>query len=127
MPRRIPTVLLRPGWHDYTLQAGVSENRPGLYEWRIEGAGSYIGKYTWISRPKSEYERNLLRMLNGWPYRPKKPNGFRPVHRALECAYREGRQVTLIILENVDSAQLARREREVIAERGALNGRGTRY
>jgi hypothetical protein len=123
MPRRIPTVTLPAAWYEYVLKDGVDESRPGIYEWRIEGAGSYVGKYTWISRPKSEYERNVLKILNGWPYRPQKPDKFRRVHRELELAHREGRRITLVILENVDPLRLAQRERELIALRGMLNGR----
>ncbi|HEX9753345.1 MAG TPA: hypothetical protein VGA46_07865 [Methyloceanibacter sp.] len=126
MPSRVPTVLLPTGWYDYIIADGVDENRPGIYEWRIEGVGSYVGKYTWISRPKSEYEKNVLKILNGWPYRPQKPEKFRRVHRELERAHREGRRITLVILENVDPMRLDQRERELIAERGILNGRNSK-
>jgi len=126
MPSRIPTVRLPAGWYDYILTDGVDEKKPGIYEWRIEGAGSYIGKYTRISRPKIEYEKNVLKILNGWPYRSKKPEKFRRVHRELERAHREGRRITLVILENVDPFLLNQRESELIADRGTLNGRNPR-
>lgn len=123
MPIRIPTELLPSGWYQYILTDGVVETLPGIYEWRIEGAGSYIGKYTWINRPKSEYEKNVLKILNGWPYRPQKPDKFRRIHRELAKAHREGRHITLVILENVEPSSLNQRENELIAERGRLNGR----
>lgn len=99
----------------------MDRTKPGLYEWHIEGIGSYIGKYTRISRPEREYANNLLKMLNGWPYRPKHPTKFRRIHRELKSAYDSGARITLSLLENVELADLSRREAEAIAERGALN------
>ncbi|MEI9403563.1 hypothetical protein [Mesorhizobium argentiipisi] len=116
-------LVINPGWYTYVLNENVDEMRPGIYEWHIAGVGTYIGKYTWISRPKREYERNVLKILNGRPYRPQKPTGFRRIHRELFDAYRNGRQIRLTILENVEPALLAKRESELIAERGTLNGR----
>lgn len=116
-------IVLPKDWHTYVLTEGVREDRPGIYEWRIEGVGVYVGKYTRISRPKKQYGRNLFNILNSKPYRPRNPNGFRRVHRELERAYRERRTITLTILENVSPAELNRRERELIVERRAnLNG-----
>lgn len=123
MPIRNPTELLPLGWYQYILTDGVNETLPGIYEWRIEGVGSYIGKYSQIRRPKWEYEKNVLKILNGWPYRPRKPDKFRRIHRELAKAHRDGRHITLIILENVDPSSLNQRENELITERGALNGR----
>ncbi|TIV95596.1 MAG: hypothetical protein E5V85_20430 [Mesorhizobium sp.] len=113
---------LPPNWYSYVLTENVDETRPGIYEWHIDGVGSYVGKYTWISRPKKEYERNVVKLLSGRPYRPKKPGGFRRIHRELLDAHRLGRAITLTILENVDPGLLTLRERELIAERGTLNG-----
>ena len=42
-----------PGsWYRYSLTDEVEEGLPGIYEWAVEGAGIYIGKYTGIDRPK---------------------------------------------------------------------------
>jgi len=35
----------------YKVERGVDVRLPGLYEWHIEGVGSYIGKYKRIRRP----------------------------------------------------------------------------
>jgi hypothetical protein len=60
-------------------------------------------------------------LLNGKPYRVGKPEGFRRIHRELAQAYRDGRRIELILLENCEPEALDRREVEVIAERGNLN------
>jgi hypothetical protein len=95
----------------------VSELKPGIYEWRIEGVGCYIGKYTKIDRPKSHYARKVGHLLAGRPYRPADPNGFRRIHRALAEAVTAERRITLSILENVEPGRLHAREKELIADR----------
>jgi hypothetical protein len=74
---------LSEGWFGVTIAEGADKARPGLYEWHIDGVGSYIGKYQRIRRPLKEYERNLARLLSGLPYRKSKPDGFRRIHREL--------------------------------------------
>ena len=103
---------------------GVDIDRPGLYEWRIEGTGSYIGQYRWISRPRREYGLNVARLINGLPYRKGNLDGFRRIHRELAAALMEGRRIELVILENGERPALNDRERELIRERGNLNGPG---
>jgi hypothetical protein len=114
-------ITLPDNWHDIIVVDGVHKHLPGIYEWQIEGRGSYIGKYTHISRPLKEYGRNVTKIVNGRPYRPANPDGFRYIHRELHAAHRECRKITLIILENGEPTQLGRREAELIAERGNLN------
>ncbi|MBM0203967.1 hypothetical protein JNW90_13240 [Micromonospora sp. STR1s_5] len=108
-------------WYEFVIMPGVDCRKPGLYEWRIERAGSYIGKYGRIRRPTRQYGRNVYRLLNGLAYRAGNPDGFRRVHHELAAAHREGRRIELIILENVDGPAMSARELEVIAERGSLN------
>ena len=81
-------VILPHDWFTYVLPSGVREDRPGIYEWRIEGVGVYIGKYTRISRPKKQYTRNVSNLANRLPYRPRNPNGFRRIHKELERSER---------------------------------------
>jgi hypothetical protein len=114
-------VVLPRDWYRYIVVDGVREDSPGIYEWQIEGRGSYIGKYKTINRPTRAYTRNVANLLNKRPYRLNKPDAFRRIHRELEQAHRDRRKITLIILENVDPADINRREHELIAERGALN------
>ena len=108
-------------WCTVTIPPTIDPAKPGLYEWRIERAGSYIGQYGRIRRPTKEYSRNVVRLLNGKPYRKGKPDGFRRIHRELEKAHREGRRIDLIILENAEKPDINGRERELIRERGSLN------
>lgn len=117
-----PTVVLPSNWYRYVVADGVRVDIPGIYEWHIEGIGSYFGQYGSIKRPTRQYSRNVAHLLNGQPYRLRQADGFRGVHRALESAYRRRAQITLTILENVPS-KIARnqRERELIATRGVLN------
>lgn len=112
---------LPDGWYEFVVPPDVQLDRPGIYEWAIDGLGRYIGKYKWINRPRLEYGRNVNRLLAGKPYRKSKPGGFRLIHTALFNAWRDGRQIRLTILENVDPANIDAREQELIRERGELN------
>ena len=76
-------VTLPQDWYIYVVNDGVNVDQPGLYEWAIEGVGTYIGKYKRIRRPTKEYARNVVRLLNNKPYRVGNPNGFRRIHREL--------------------------------------------
>jgi hypothetical protein len=89
----------------------VNQDHLGLYEWRIEGIGCYIGQYTHVRRPRREYGLNVGRLLSGRPYRTRKPDGFRPIHKALARAVRGGHRVTLLLLEN-QAAKIDRNRRE---------------
>ncbi len=104
-------VLLSSDWYQYRVVPGVNEAIPGIYEWHIEGMGSYIGQYKSIKRPTKQYRRNVVRLLAGKDYRTGNKRGFRRVHCALALAHRKGWRITLTILENVPSP-VARSERE---------------
>lgn len=111
-------VALPRGWFEELLVEGVDPSQPGIYEWRIEGVGVYIGQYTSASRPRREYSRNLANIFAERPYRKGKPDKFRTVHKELAQAVREGRHITLSLIENVaDKANRNIRERELIALR----------
>jgi hypothetical protein len=94
---------------------------PVFYIWTIEDAGVYVGKYKNIHRPRREYRRNVERLLSGEPYRKNKPDKFRRIHHALANAVREGKRLTLTILENPLPENLNARERELILKIGNLN------
>jgi hypothetical protein len=103
---------------------GVTLNRSGIYIWRVRGVGSYVGKYTHMSRPLSDYNRNVVRLLRGQAYRPNNPDGFRRIHRALAGAVGDKSAIALEIVENCDSDQLNEREAHYIGTEssGGLNG-----
>ena len=120
-------------WFTEVVATGVNPDRPGIYEWRIEGVGVYIGQYGRARRPRREYARNVERLLARAPYRKGDPEGFREVHQALAKARAEGRTITLTFVENQEvKSDRNRRERELIEERrqaaragglAVLNGR----
>jgi len=98
---------------------------PGIYRITIRGLGSYVGRYTRASRPIKEYQRNVQKLLDGRPYRPGNPTGFRYVHHALYSAVVEGRDIVFEIIENVDVSKLNERERywiEQVPINERLNG-----
>lgn len=108
-------------WFSLVVEPGVDQKKPGIYEWNIQGVGSYIGKYTHISRPLKEYSRNVNRLLYKLHYRPKNPEGFRHIHRMLAEARVARTPITLILVENVEPARLNDREQKLIRTRGNLN------
>ena len=100
------------------MSPGVVEELPGLYEWKIKGSGSYIGKYTSIRRPTWEYPNNVRRHLDGIPHRNDK---YRRIHCELARACREELKITLKILMNAQGQEGNKLEALLIAKRGALN------
>ena len=97
-------------WFKTDFKGHASLDQPGIYRWRIEGGKTYVGRFTRPSRPLKEYPKNVFRLLNGIPYRPKDPDGFRAVHRALAKAVQDRLEITLTILENCDVTELNVRE-----------------
>lgn len=73
-------VVLPAGWFTFVVADGVDCHRPGLREWKIDGIGTYIGKYKTISRPKRAYTLNVTRMLNDRAHRKGKPDRYRRIH-----------------------------------------------
>ena len=108
----------QPAWYERKVNDGVDLKQPGLYEWRIESVGVYIGQYTRGRRPNREYALNVARLAACQPYRKAKPDGFRHIHRALADAVNRGLPITRTLLENQTSKELRNaREQVLIAER----------
>ena len=108
---------------DPKITKGFDSSLPGLYEFHIDGVGSYIAQCkTNISRRHEMYVRNVKNLLDGKPYRQNNPDGYRRIHRELARALRTGKTIRFILLENCPLADIYRRERELIARRGTLNG-----
>jgi hypothetical protein len=108
-------VILPSDWYIFHVIDGVDIDRPGIYQWKIEGSGSYIGKYGHISRPTKRYGWNVSRMLNGKPPSSGNPQ-FRRVHHALLKAHKDKKRIELIILENVSPDRINQRERDLITQ-----------
>ena len=47
---RKDSFVLPDAWYSLTIADGADSDFPGLYEFEIEGVGSYIGKYTNLSQ-----------------------------------------------------------------------------
>lgn len=114
--------MLFDRWIPLKVADGARWDKPGLYEWKILGVGSYIGQYSHISRPLKHYSRNVRNLLAGKSYRKGNPKGFRRIHHELADAVVAGTTIKLIILENPPRRKINQRERELIAKRGTLNG-----
>ena len=116
-------ITLPSDWYIYKLSGDAVESRPGIYEWEIEGRGSYIGKYSKISRPTKRYGKNVNDILGKRPYHGRENGKFRRIHIELYAAFIYKRKITLTILENVDDKMKRhQREIELIRLRGNLNG-----
>ena len=109
-------------WYKLVINDGVTPDLPGIYEWRIDGIGSYIGKYTHSRRSLKEYAKHVRSQFTGGKYRPANPNGWRRIHVELYRACLEKRDIELIFVENCSLTEINKREQHYIALRGSLNG-----
>lgn len=92
------TEPLREGWCR-TSQFEIARNSAGIYEWRIDGVGIYVGKSKNLRSRFREYKNNLRKLINKLPYRKNNPDGFRNVHQALFKAYQNHTAIKFSILE----------------------------
>ena len=109
-------------------ETGGVTSLPGIYRFIIDESWTYIGRFTHASRPLEEYVKNVKKLMEGRPYRPQNPEGFRAVHKALFWAVTEQRSITLEIVENARTEELNERERYWISKvppEWLLNGRRT--
>jgi hypothetical protein len=65
VPRIASPGILQAARYTEIPLAGVEVARPGIYEWRIDGVDTYIGRYTYPSRPRREFGLNVARLLTG--------------------------------------------------------------
>jgi hypothetical protein len=112
-------------WPDPDESNGVC-TKPGIYRFTIDEQGIYVGRFTKASRVLREYRKNVAKLIEGRPYRPRDPNGFRHVHRALYHAVMRRNSIFLEIVENVAPELLNERERywrEQVPAELRLNGK----
>lgn len=62
---------------------GLIPKVSGIYEWTVPGVGVYVGKASNLEARRRNYLVNVARLIARKPYRPKNPDGFRAVHRAM--------------------------------------------
>jgi hypothetical protein len=90
---------------------------PGIYEWRIEGVGVYVGKAKKLKSRIRAYPNNVRRMIAGLPWHGNPVKEYRGIHSALRDAHDKSLIVTVSILENCREDQRAEREQYWIAKR----------
>lgn len=104
-----PTAL-REGWYVREIEDTIDLDLPGIYEWRIEGVGVYVGKALRLKSRLRAYPNNVRRMLLGLHWHSDPTRDYRPIHHALRGAHDTGTVVVVRVLEVCASE--ARNERE---------------
>jgi hypothetical protein len=95
----------------YAEQPGaVDEASPLIYLWEVSDGANviyrYVGKAQRGARPpRTHYRRNVRNLLRNLPYRPGNRDGYREVHRQLACAVRNGHDITLRFVRNVEPGE----------------------
>lgn len=102
---------LRDGWWTLIIPPGINLAEPGIYEWRLDGIGIYVGKSCRLPRRIQEYPNNVRKLISGAPYRRNQPTGYRIVHHQLKQAYDSKIGVIVTVLENCARSELNERER----------------
>ena len=104
-------------WWSLNVPVGIQLVNPGIYEWRLEGIGLYIGQSRRMRARIREYPNNVRKLLAGAPYRAGRPTNYRAIHHDLQRAYKTGATILVTILENCCLTELNARERYWIARR----------
>jgi Uma2 family endonuclease len=99
--------VLRDGWYSQLIDTRFDLLKPGVYEWRIDGVGVYIGKATLLRDRINAYPRNVRKMIEGHPWHGDEKKEYRPIQRALRKAHDEGIPVTVAVLTNCVSGTRA--------------------
>lgn len=101
---------LREGWYVREVEANLDLEQPGIYEWRIEGVGVYVGKALRLKSRLRAYPNNVRRMLQGLHWHGDPTRDYRPIHHALRAAHDTEAVVGVRVLELCSPE--ARNERE---------------
>jgi hypothetical protein len=110
---------MRKGWYQVAITPDVDRHDAGIYEWRIEGVGVYIGQSKRLLSRLQNYPNNVRKILAGLPWRKGSARDFRVVHHRLREAHDENASVTFTFLENCPIELLNERERFWINRRRA--------
>lgn len=111
--------LLRADWYRREIDASLDLDQPGIYEWRIEGIGIYVGKALRLKRRLAHYPNNVLRMIQGLPWHSNPTKDYRAIHHALRRAYEEKLSVSVTVLETCTADVRKAREDHWVAVRRA--------
>ena len=100
---------------------------PGIYEWRVEGVGTYVGKATKLSSRIRAYPNNVRKLVQSLPWHGNPLRNYRRIHEALREAHDKQLKVTVSVLENCSLDLLIDREKFWLAQRrGEMNAVGLR-
>jgi hypothetical protein len=90
-----PTLFLHTDMFIVSTNNDVDLDKPVIYVITIQDEKPmlYVGKAKQGHRRLRQYERLMRVYLEGGPWRPSKPDGWRRVHHALGQAIREGRRI----------------------------------
>jgi len=103
-------IALRSDWYVREIEQTLDLEQPGIYEWRIEGVGVYVGKALRLKSRLRAYPNNVRRMLQGVHWHGHATRDYRPIHHALRDAHDSQAVVIVRVLEVCSSE--ARNERE---------------
>lgn len=104
-------------WYALRNEEGFDLEKPGIYEWRIEGVGAYVGKALTLRKRIRAYPNNVRRMLKGLHWHGDPTREYRPIHKALHAAHIAGTPVQISVLESCESSNRAAREQYWIKRR----------
>jgi hypothetical protein len=107
---------MKENWFRDVSAPDSDKSGSGIYEWRIEGVGVYVGQAKRLASRMRAYPNNVRRLLAGLSWHGGQRQ-FRDVHRRLSEAHEEGTPVTFRILENCSPDILNERERHWIGFR----------
>lgn len=111
-------------WWSLDVSLGCDMASAGIYEWRLDGFGVYVGQSKRLVSRIREYPNNVRKLIAEAPYRAGKPYSYREIHHHLRQACDSGAAVSVTVLENCDPADLNTRERYWIARRRDEAARG---
>jgi hypothetical protein len=116
---------MKENWFQDAGAPNFDRNRSGIYEWRIDGVGVYVGQAKDLAKRMRAYPNNVRKILAKLPWRKGSDRPYRPVHYALRDAHDADKEVTFSILENCEPNCLnkceqywIKRRREELASTG---------
>ncbi|WP_419694407.1 hypothetical protein ACN2CC_28110 [Mesorhizobium muleiense] len=117
-------LALRSDWYRRDIDSGFDLDLPGIYEWRIEGVGIYVGKALRLKRRLAHYPNNVRRMLQDLPWHGNPNRDYRGIHHALRRAYEHQIVTSVAVLETCSREARSEREQYWIRQRRAEQATG---
>ena len=115
---------LRETWYVRHIGPDLDLDQPGIYEWRIEGVGVYVGKALRLKKRLTAYPNNVRRILQGLHWHGDPTRDYRAIHHALRNAHEAQIPVTVTVLEICASEGRSAREQHWIKLRRSEEAAG---